>query len=69
VCAVTGLVMGCRRVSRLVPPLPAASGFTTRDRPRNDPHKSAGPAGRRETRAASRRLPGLAWLVPAGWLE
>ena len=34
-------------VSPLIPPSPAARGCTTRDRPHNDPHKSADPPRRR----------------------
>jgi hypothetical protein len=60
-----GLPAGCRPllgsagpISRLVPPLPAANGVTTCDRPRNHPHEPAGPPGRR---GGGRRLARTGW--------
>jgi transcriptional regulator with XRE-family HTH domain len=49
-------------VSRLGPPSPATSGFTTRAGPHDDPHESADQPGRRGG------FPALAWSVLAGWL-
>src|SRR5215831_17186440 len=40
-CLVPQLISSAGPVPRLVPPSPAASGFTTRDRPRTTPHKPA----------------------------